>query len=307
MGGSQSRMELDITLLNKTIVDVISVNQNTAESSAVSDQTIIIKGGKFNCQLSVGQTSEITVKTLQSIDQSTSANLVAAIMTELTTQMKNQFDQKTGFGAIPTNADLYSKSVISLENELKANLSANNINNMISKINVSQTQGISDITVDPCGYEFIEYMDKEAQKKLVESNCKKTPCDFSQISSVTILSTQITKSVLGVVAANQNYSDLKLAMENDTKITNTGPIQDLFNGLSNVISSFGMAFLGPLAGVSFCSFCSCCCLVLIVVMMGAMGGAGGGAGGEGGDMNNNGGEGGGGHMSNYMARMRGGH
>jgi hypothetical protein len=99
---------------------------------------------------------------------------------------------------------------------------------------------------------------------ILECAKKAAPCNLSQNMATVLLAQNITGTVMEILATNKSVSELVSTVDQKVKAENTGPLQDLFGGLSGLIGSFGMASVLP------CIISCVICILLIVgfVMLG---------------------------------------
>jgi hypothetical protein len=238
MGGTHSSLNIDNTLMNKVIVDVINKNQSSSSQSGSSIQTLIIENAKFDCDLSVTQSGSIQVKTLQNITSDTSSSLITSIMDTLQSQNKDKFDETTGWGAIPENKSIIDNVKNSITTDLKTQLTTENLNKIVQNINSIQNLSVSNIVVDPCGYELLPKVSDAVGTAITKSCTPKPPCTIDQNLSVSLFAQQVTETVMSVISNNKSASDLLEKFDKDTTVTSTGIFQDIFNGISSIFGKF---------------------------------------------------------------------
>lgn len=285
--------------INSTVVNVLNQNQNTVQSDSVTEESLDVNNIEVlsGCILNISQTSDVKIQTLQSITESTSANLVANIMNDIKNKIESTASTTSGFGAGGANSATVTNVINSLKNEMTANLSANNINSIIQNVNAALKNKIGKIKYDSCGLSLIQQTpslaDTEFGKgiaacaaRAVDSN---KVCNISQTAAVDIAAQQITNSVMGIIGNNEAVQKLINDEKSTSNTVSTGIFQDFFGGISGVFDSiFGGIFggLGGYAGMVLLCCCCCCCCILLLVIVGGFA-----ASSAGGMQNNNGGGG----------------
>jgi hypothetical protein len=285
--------------INSTVVNVLNQNQNTVQSSTVVEESLDVNNIEVisGCILNISQTANVKIRTLQSITESTSANLVASIMNDIKNHVESTASTTSGFGAGGAKSATVTNVINSLKNEMTANLTANNINSIIQNVNATLKNKTSKIKYDSCGYSLIQQTPSLAntpfgmgilacQQRSIDTN---KVCNISQTAAVDIAAEQITQSVMGIIGKNEAVQKLINEEKSTSNTVSTGIFQDFFGGISGVFDSiFGGIFggLGGYAGMVLLCCCCCCCCILLLVIVGGFA-----ASSAGGMQNNNGGGG----------------
>jgi hypothetical protein len=267
--GSSSSIKVDNETINKTVIDVLNKNENNTQQSGMTVQSIDLSGAEIlGCQLNLSQQSKIELKTMQKIDSNTSAAIVSDIMVKLQQAVDNTAAAKTGALSQPSNAAAVTETRNSVQNDLSVKLSTENINKIIQNVNQQQTVKGEKIKIDTCGSEIITKNPSLANtyigQKIGDCLVANKPCDFSQITTASIVAEQVTSSVMDVLANNKAAQDLDQRLSSKSTAESTGLIQDLFNGIAGV---FG-AISGPYAAAVLICCCSCCCCLILLVLLG---------------------------------------
>ena len=288
MGASaSSTMETISETVNKTTVDILNRNENSARQSGITEQESKIEGlSVIGCQLDISQQSTVTLKAMQSITSEVSSTIISDIAAALEAKGQNIVKAESSLASQPSNSTAVTRAVTSVKNEMSANLTTENINSIIQDVNTQQKQSVKDLKYDACGIgaqtELLKMPGIAGTKtgeKIADSiaTClSKDPlptCNISQITTVNLVADQITKSVMAIIANNKAVNDVKtdFKAQADAKSGGLGDmIGDIFKGL------FGGMFGGLAGPVVFCC-CICCCLLLLLGVGGAMMPKGGGA------------------------------
>jgi hypothetical protein len=279
--------------VNNTSIEVINKNINTASQSGVTTQTIDMDGMNIvGCVPDFSQSSSVSLRSMQSIDASTSATLVNDITAALEAKARQTAASSSSLASQPSTSSNITETVNSVKNDLKVALSNENINAIIQKVNQEQTMKSKKTNIDPCG--MIAWSEKVANDPSLEKSplgkamsesigeCIKTKpmpkCSFSQVTTANLVVQQITSSVLGVVSNNKMAQKLTADIESAAKAESKGlgdMIGDIFKGL------FGGLFSGIGTYISACcavAICLCCCVLVLMVGGSAAASSGGGGG-----------------------------
>ena len=301
MGASSSSLNETISsTVNKTTVDILNKNQNSASQTGMTTQEIDVSGiTAVGCTLNFSQVSNVTLKTMQSITSQTSSELVSQIQASLKQVADQKLAADSSLGSQPSTVDAVNKTITSVSNDLKANLTTENINAIIQDVNQKQVIKAKTISIDPCGFNtWTEALKKDNTLADTEfgkgmsdylGKCiTKNPlpdCDMSQLTTADLVASQITTSVMSIIANNKMAQDLDVTLKTDASAKSGGigdMIGSIFSGL------FGGLF-GGLAGyagmVLSCCCCCCCCILLLMIVGGFAASSAGGT------QNNNGGGG----------------
>jgi hypothetical protein len=285
---SKSEIETISNTVNKTTIEILNKNENDARQTATTTQTMTLDGINLSgCELEVSQLSSATLSTMQSITASTSADLIAKITSALQASATSEVKAKSETGSQPANAEAVTRAITSVENEMKANLTMDNINTMIQTVNQNQTLDVKDLTYDLCKSEqkmkFLKSVDPQTAKEILDGikECEnKNPlpkCNLSQITTANLVAEQITTSVMDIIANNEAVSSAVTNFKSKTDAEGAGigsMIGDIFKGLFS-------GLLGPFAalgGPVLASCCLCCCILLVLMVAGGMMPKGGGGG-----------------------------
>jgi hypothetical protein len=281
-------METISETVNKTTVNVLNKSENSTKQSAVTDQSMKLSGLDISgCTLEYTQSATATLTAMQSISASTSADLVSAITAKLAESANNAASAKSSLGSQPSNSSTITKTIQSVKTDLKASLTTENINKIIQDVNTKQKTDISGLHYDACNVKARMAVINEnpalantafglSISSGVNDCMNKNPlpkCDISQITTSNLVAQQITNSVMGVVAKNQDAQDLIANLSSTSTATSSGVADVLTSFFSGITGLFSGIFggLGAYASMlCFCCCCCCCCLLILMIAVGTL-------------------------------------
>ncbi len=282
--------------VNKTAVDILNKNQNKASQTGISTQQMAVSKVKaVGCTLNIMQTSKITLKSMQTITSETTSELISDITAALRKEAEQNLKATSSVGSGKTTVEGVNKTITSIENDLKAKLTTENINEMIQYTNQKQVNSTTGIDFDPCGFiTWTEVIKKDKSladsafgKIMSESMAKcisKSPqpdCNIGQLTSAELVAQQITSSVMAVIAKNKQVQELDEQLKTTATAEGKGfgdMIADIFKGIGSMFSGIfsglfsGMAAYAGMVSLVCCG--CCCCLILLMVGASFMSGAG---------------------------------
>lgn len=250
----------DCGLTAETIDGDLNINANQANKASVNfsclAQTESVGG--INASMSTALAAEL---------KALNGTAAAAQLNSLAGSSNN-----SGFGAFggssssnsntTVNNNVTNETVANITNKFQQNISnnftQNTLNECVAKTTLSNT-------VNP----KVGTVKGNANITCVQSNT------LEQVQHCEFLSAAVNKSTtallqeLGLKVSATSETSSKTEASNVSKSENvsTGPIQDLFNGLSNVIGSVtGAASLGAF-GPILSPICCCCCLLIIFLCL----------------------------------------
>ena len=291
MGASSSSMMETISkTVNETTIDILNKNQNDATQSAVTTQVSNISGLEImGCRLDISQQASVTMKSMQSISASTSAELITQIASALEQKAQAAVKAESSLGSQPSNAAAVTKITQEVTNTMKANLTMENLNKIIQAVNIQQKQDIRGLKYDACNgasrMKILEMpgLDDETRKAIIKgvNDCySKSPlpdCNISQITTVNLVAEQITTSVMDMIAKNETAQKLQADLKAEAS-AKSGGIGDMIGSILKGLLSGLFGGMGRYAMmVSVCCCVCCCCLILLVVGGSMLGGGGKGA------------------------------
>lgn len=297
--GSKSKSSQTITnnTVNKNFMNTLNKTiMNSAVETMINNANACSSSVDLNnlCNLELGDVAnDLIVSGNQSNDakvqfnciqaNKTSSDMASAMMASMIAEMKSlngteaaanlnnaaQASSKTGFVSMPQASSSSSDTNVTnnitnetintvqniFEQNLSNNFSANTVNECTGRSSATNVQTIKAENVG--GSVDIDCFQSNTVEQV--QNCK-------QLSDAVSKTTQATFQELGL--AVETESDTKITTESEissmAKTIGTGPIEEVGNAVSNVLTAFGLAFLGPVAGpICMC----CCCLIIIGILM----------------------------------------
>lgn len=261
MGGTSSKVKVETSVINRSLLEVINKNQQESTSVAITSQTLNLKGARLHCIADITQLSDVKVTTLQQISATTQTDIVNTLMNNLQEQVSSQVSSKNGFGSLPSTVKLEQDAKNSVLNDFEVHLGTENLNKMVSVINASQDADMSEMVIDPCGMEIPGIAKDPVVYKLASDCAMQTPCNINQTIYASILAQQITGVAMTLVSKNTAVSNLVSAISSNVVSENQGGLDALFGGLSNLIGAGGLAAALP------CILSCCCCIAIIIALV----------------------------------------
>ena len=259
MGGHNSKAQIDQTALNKAIQTTIVKNtaKNTATANAV--QTVDIKNTKFlHCNFEVSQQATVNLDVLQQFTAETTSELKAKIKQELESQLENKMKPEAELLGPPMVTNTDSSLRTTVENIIETEISVENLNEQIAKVDAFQTQNFEGVTVDKCpGYdEVLKILAERAAPAstvtaFVQTCDQNSKCGIDQNLKVDLVAQQITQNLVKAIQDNEVVQKETAKVVNDVAPKSKG-ISPMFGGLS-----------------SGGSCCLCCFIIIAFFLMGA--------------------------------------
>lgn len=311
MGGSQSQSavnEVNNTLIaNNTSVNILNENLNnvvvnsimneakTCTAGIFQGQNIVIKGvhaatGSINLNVTQNAASTLSFQCVNvSVVMNQAGNqMLQQIMSNLQTSTSaaalSQMEAlaaaaaTTGAGAQASGSTSTVNQIINfneinttntnlknvVQNSIQSNFTSNVVQNCIATVANNQNISIENITTEIGSISTV--IDQTTAVNLVTSCVNSTNIGNSVTQSI--------MSALGISTTASSETELTSSQSGtaESKAESTGPIQDLFNGISNMLNGiFGpleYASIASSASVTLC--CICCCVLLIIMCFGLM-------------------------------------
>ena len=238
-----------VTQKSVILVDFKSVQVSTVENKIAQNMLDKIMTGIEN------SVNAETLAVMKAAAESSSKNGFIPPAGDTKSNAKNKFNMK-----INNNTDTNISNVI--KQSINVGFNVEDIKKCVDSINDKQSLDFSNCEVD--GNVTIENFTQDASIENIGS--------CLQNSSVTNKVINMAASELGVsVLSNTEYaSKIEQTGKAKAKEITTDPVEDLFNGLSNVIGSIGGAFgMGDNATMAVSSSSSSSlCVLLLVLMLG---------------------------------------
>lgn len=281
-----------INTLNKSImnsaVQTMVKNASSCSSAINQNNSCNMSGSKINGNFDFsGNQNNVANVDFSCIQASkTSADMKSQMIANMTSQMRalngtdsaillnnsTQSLNNSGFGSTGGSSSATSKTnsinnitndtVQKIENIFEHNLSNNfssdTVNECIGKTSQSNSLDLSNINIGG-----------NANVQCFQANSLKQVQECKQLSDAISKTTQQTFQELGLKTdiTNQTSSFTDSNVSSASENISSGPIQDLSNGIGDIIGSiFGLssfAFLGPIIG-PICLLCSCVLCLLFI-------------------------------------------
>lgn len=232
-GGSQtSEQTFDMKVLNKSVFNQITTNQQSLSASLNNTQRVEIELGDINegCDLTIGQTIDATSISSAVMSPTTIAETKDAVQTELEASAQAALEKTTEMGNFQFGDEQNMKQRISqeIENVVEKTFETNNINAVVSSmVNVQD-------------------------KKLKVGNCS-GKLDLQQDIVAQLMAEAITESVTSAISDNEMLSSLAAAADADLKTEN--------KGIADIIGSLSGPWIASIIGSVVCV-----CVIILAVL-----------------------------------------
>ena len=284
--------------LNKTIMNSAvntMVNNASSCSSAVNqnnscDMSGSTVSGDFNYNSNQTNVAKVDFSCIQADSTANEMNsaMIASMLAEMkalngtdgAAQLNTAADSSntSGFGSTGgssssntntnVNNNVTNETIVTVENIFEQNLTnnftSNTVNECIGKTTQSNSTDLSNMDIGG-----------NANVSCIQTNSLEQIQECKQLSDAINTTTQQVLQELGmeVVAVDTTSSEIESTSTATSENISTGPIQDMGNAISGILSSvFGLAsleFLGPICGI-ICLICSCIVCVFLIVGIGKM-------------------------------------
>lgn len=254
MGKTQSKNVLKSEIVNDVVTNIMITNENIVSGEVTNVQNMDITGGDLYCNATFGQSINSEMKLVNQMDNNTRIQMLNNITNELKKELKSQFEKKSGFGAIPAGNKLANDMETKVKNLLETNIKLKNINKTIAKLNNLQNMNIKDVKIDPCGISLATKLAEKLNDGRILTNAQKQcnplpDCNFDQSLIVRLVAESISSNIIETLSTNQTLTKLAKKLDAKVKITEEGPLDQLFKFLG---SAYGMLIAGlVIIGVIF--------------------------------------------------------
>ena len=293
--GSSSSQSIENNIVNKNYIDTLNktimnsavetmINNASSCSSAVNvNNSCNMSGANVGGDFTYGgnQTTQAKVNFNCIQANTTSTDMATSMITSMISEMKalngteaaanlntaSQSSNKSGFISMPSSSTSNSSTNLDnnitnetintvkniFEQNLSNNFSVNTVNECIGKTIISNSQDLSNINID--GNAKIECIQTASVEEV--QNCKQLSDSIQKI-------TQATFQELGLTVQTESNTGTSTESTVISKSENiaTGPIEEFGNAISNILSSFGLAFLAPFIS----PICSICCVLILLLL-----------------------------------------
>ena len=241
----------DCNFSNLTAAGPVNIGGNQSNDATVS----------FSCvQANDAQSSMATAMMSKALSEMQTAAKIG-----LEAQLASKADSSTNTGAGSTaiantsNTKSSNNNTVSITNQniqniyeqkLKTNFTTDTVSECIGKTTVSNSLSASGITSG-----------SNINANCVQSNTVKQVSECKQLNkAITDTTNQVLQEVgIAVAAESTTQSATAAKSESSNTVVSTGPIQDLFTGISGVFTAASSSYIYCVA---------CCCIVLILVLVG---------------------------------------
>ena len=245
MGSSQSKAVNDVVSeISSTAFTSITNNSSNCRvtTTATQDQGITIVGNHNNVS-GYDQSSYLALSTNCQITNATNEQMISSITQLLQSQASSNTSALgdtikslvTAFGGDSSSVTSVNSTIATQVSEC---FTLNNTNDMIASYLTNQNQGLSILG----SYNNVSNITQALQLNAI---------------------TSMTANNSTIISA---YSNVSAQSNSSATNTETGPLQELFQGLQGVISSLTGAWAGYAAG-AVCLGCCCCCVLLILLLV----------------------------------------
>lgn len=229
MGGkasAKSTMEITQTAVNKSTKNILTKNQQTQDSTAVATNEMTFKDVDLRCQGNISQAAGVKLTSVASATSEQVADLRDQMKSELSSELDNQAEAKGGMFAFGAKAESETNTKLknTMVNIVDQNVTTDTLNQIIQDINTKNSQGYTNLVIDPCGIAAAERI----QAAYLESDSATTegaadvaiaalgavgdkecdiPCNFTQSLSVDLVSQQMTSTMMDAVSASEQITE----------------------------------------------------------------------------------------------------
>ena len=264
MGGGTSSMNsvtVDTRVTNKQVSNYLSSKSQSASQNAVNINNMKLTIGKMKggCDIDVSQKITSTQKMVATLSPTDTQEIKSRIANDLKSQVDQAAEAKRGaFATGDTSSANVQNYKTQVDNIVESNLKDEQVQKLFqSGFNANNNE----IHIDECGSGPFAF----TSSKL----------NASQNIASDMAAEAIMKGITQQLADLDVKSGVSTYATQHAHSENTGPIQDLFDGIAKILAGLGLAMLAPAVAMA-CCVCCCCCVALIAMLM--MGGSSGGGG-----------------------------
>lgn len=237
LGFGRSKQKVDVRKkinqrqLNSSTFEQVNKNSVVVNADAGITQKIDVKDlVAISCTPSFVQTSDVTFKQVQQFSDESTTKLVDAMAGSIKQDIKDDLEQKSGFGGglFGANQETNMQTDINTEidNVLKQTLTNESLNEIVNSVQVDQTINSTNTYMNPCGFPVNPRNPKvvdwtgytPAMMRALTETCTPRPaCPNEQNASVAIVTQQVVDVALTALAENTKIADNLTTME--TKVS----------------------------------------------------------------------------------------
>jgi hypothetical protein len=255
--GPRSSVKAVIDIVHETVTEVTSKLATTSTTDVRLNQEQSVSNIKcIACKLNITQTGKIQTKSIQNIDAKTTTDLINTVTDKLDNKLKNDQKVKNGFlsslGMPSDGPQSLNASMNNIRDILHSKLTSDIINNIITKVNLNQTQKSDNLEIDPCG--IGGNLSNSLKKDLIEQ-CPESirTVNISQDISIQVVSEQVTNTIMDLIQQTASSSSVSNNLTQVQDVKNSG-VDDVFK---SIFSGFG-SLLKPIL-----SLMCCVCIALL--------------------------------------------
>jgi hypothetical protein len=252
---------VDTRVTNKQVSNYLSSKSQSASQNAVNINNMKLTIGKMKggCDIDVSQKITSTQKMVATLSPTDTQEIKSRIANDLKSQVDQAAEAKRGaFATGDTSSANVQNYKTQVDNIVESNLKDEQVQKLFqSGFNANNNE----IHIDECGSGPFAF----TSSKL----------NASQNIASDMAAEAIMKGITQQLADLDVKSGVSTYATQHAHSENTGPIQDLFDGIAKILAGLGLAMLAPAVAMA-CCVCCCCCVALIAMLM--MGGSSGGGG-----------------------------
>ena len=238
---------VNLSQTNKVVSNYLSSISQTASADAVNinDMELVVGHVGDGCDINASQNINSSVKAMGQLTSTMTQEIQNRIKADLANQVQQAATAQTG--AFATGSS-----------------STNNVSNYTSAVNNIVESNLTDQKQQ----QIYAKVFNSNRNKITIGDCSSKGFTQAKVNaSQNIVSDLVASAMMDSISKQLNQYDAQVSQSNTTNqtgsATTTGPIQDLFKGLNDMLSTiFGAAiaaYLGPFLIVCCVCLCLCCC------------------------------------------------
>ena len=240
MGGTQSvsSVTIDTTQLNSTVFEFVKKMSTKSSAAVVSSQSINANNIRaYGCQLNLENKADISIVQIQQFTEESSTQLQQSITTQLENQADTSSSASSELGSQGADSTAITNTKTLISNSVKQAITVDTLNEMVTKINATQTSNVSDIVFDPCGFTMFTQVGQTVPEWVYDKCDVKLPCNIDNNVSIHAMTTQIVNSVTSALMDNTALSDVvnKSSASSTAKSSGLASLIGAMSGLAVVV------------------------------------------------------------------------
>ena len=244
---------VDTRITNKTVSNYLSSKSQTASQNSVNINNMKLTIGKMGpgCDIDASQHITSTQKMVATLSPTDMQDIRQKIANDLKSQVDQAAEAKRGAFA---TGDTSSTNIQNYKTQVDIIVESNLKDDQMQKLFQSGfNNNNNEIIIQECGGGPFAFNSSKLKA--------------SQNIASDMAAEAIMKGVTSQLADLDAKSGVSTYALQHAHAENTGPIQDLFNGIANLLAGLGLGMVGPFVALSSCALCCCCCLALLAVLM----------------------------------------